>query len=128
MSDEFFGENKDHERDPNVKVIWPLRAANVIEGLLNGAMGEEMALEAHRAPAIFIDADDGTYNAADYTAIYGELSLSEAIAMQGIVYGDIGERYRRQLIVARESDGTMADYLLRCEVEGIEPLLKRNAT
>ena len=52
----------------------------------------------------------------------------EAIAMQGIVYGDVQERFRRQLIVARECGpaATMDDFLLACGAEVIDPILKRN--
>jgi len=128
MTDDVFGEAPDAEREPRLKVMWPLHCANVIEGELRGAMFEAMSLAEHRAPPVWIE-DDEWKNAAEYAEIYGEpLTLGEAIEMQGIIYGDILERYRRQLIVARElgESASLADYLLACDAEGIDPILKRN--
>lgn len=126
MSDDFFGEDKDPEREPRVKVQWPLRAVNVIEGELKGAMVEAMACEAHRAPIIFVEEGEFS-NPADYAEMYGALTLSEAVAMQGIVYGDVQEHFRRQLIVARElgEPATKADYVAACTAEDVSPLLER---
>ena len=114
MSDDVFGEAPDAEREPRVKVFWPLRPVNVIEGELRGSMVEAMSLEDHRAPMIFIE-DDEWSNAGDYAELYGELTLHEAIAMQSIVYGDVQERFRRQLIVAREL-GESATHGLTCRL------------
>ena len=43
--------------------------------------------------------------------------------MQGIVYGDVQEQFRRQLIVARELGeyATLDLYLLACELEELTP-------
>ena len=128
MSDDVFGEAPDLERQADgVKVIWPLRAVNEIEGELNGFLGEAESMVSWRAPFVWIE-DDEWKNAAEYAALYGPLTLREAIAMQGIVYGDVQERFRRQLIVARECGpaATMDDFLLACGAEGIDPILKRN--
>jgi hypothetical protein len=127
MSDSVFGEATEPQQERRIKIIWPVHSVNVIEGELRGAMIEAMALADHRAPALFIGDDEA--GAAPYEEIYGErFSLADAIAMQAIVYGEIQEHYRRQLIVARElgERGTMADYLIACEAEGINPLIGRN--
>ena len=128
MSDDVFGEAPNAEREPQIKVVFPLHSVNVIEGELRGRMIEAMSLVDHRAPVIFIE-DDEWSNAAEYAELYGELTLREAIAMQEVVYGDVQEQYRRRLIVARElgESATMDLYLLACELEGIDPILKRNA-
>jgi hypothetical protein len=126
-SDSVFGEATEPMQERRIKVIWPLRSANVIEGILRGAMTEAMALEAHRAPFLFIGDDEK--GAEEYEEIYGErFTVADAIAMQAIVYGEVQERYRRCLIVARElgEHATMADYLIACEAEGIKPLIGRN--
>lgn len=130
MSDDFFGEASDDACEPVLKVKWPLRSANVIEAEINGLMSEAMQLVAHAAPPIFVE-DDEFKNADQYAAIYGEaLTVHEAIAMQGIVYGEVQERFRRQLIVARElgETATLELYLIACEAEGIDPILKRKAS
>ncbi len=128
MSDDVFGEAPDAERERRVKVVWPCRPVNMVEGALNGAMYEAMALEAHRAPTIWIE-DDTWTNAADYAELYGELTLQEAVEMQGIIFGDVQEQFRRQLIVAREcgESATLTDYLAACAAEGIDPLRERIA-
>jgi hypothetical protein len=128
MNDDVFGEAPDLEREPQIKVIWPLRPASLIEGELLGRMGEAMSLVDHRAPPIWIE-DDQWCNAAQYAELYGELTLHEALAMQQIVYGDVQEQFRRQLIVARElgESATVDLYLLACELEGIDPILNRSA-
>ncbi len=124
MSDDVFGEAPDAERVPRVKVIWPLRPVNVIEGELRGLMTEAMSLAEHRAPVIFIE-DDEWKNAGDYAELYGELTLHEAIGMQGVIYGDIQEQFRRQLIIAREcgENATRVDYVAACAAEDVSPLL-----
>ena len=124
MSDDVFGEAPDAERVPRVKVVWPLRPVNVIEGELRGAMVEAMSLEEYRAPMIFIE-DDEWSNAGDYAELYGELTLHEAIGMQSVIYGDVLERYRRQLIIAREcgENATRTDYVAACAAEDVSPLL-----
>ena len=50
MTDDVFGEAPDIEREPQVKVVWPLHSVNVIEGELRGRMIEAMSLVDHRAP------------------------------------------------------------------------------
>ena len=124
MSEDVFGEAPDAERVPRVKVIWPLRPVNVIEGELRGLMVEAMSLVESRAPVIFIEDDEWT-NAGDYADQYGELTLHEAIAMQSIVYGDVQEQFRRQLIIAREcgENATRVDYVAACAAEDVIPLL-----
>ncbi len=129
MSDDVFGEAPELEREPQIKMVLPFRPVNIIEGELMGRMGEAMSLVDHRAPPLWIE-DDEWSNAAEYAEIYGEpLTLREAIEMQSIVYGDVQEQFRRQLIVARElgESATMDLYLLACELEGIDPILNRSA-
>ena len=126
MSDEFFGEAKGDEQERPLKVKWPLRALNLVESELYGAMCEAMVLEEHRAPLVFLE-EDQFANEEQWTALYGPMSAIEAIAMREIVFGEVQERYRRQLIVARElgEKATPELYLIACEVEGIDPILKR---
>ncbi len=126
MSDDVFGEAPDAEREPRLKIIWPLRSVNVIEGALRGAMVEAMMLAEHRAPPLFIEDDEWT-NAADYAEQYGELTLHEAIGLQDVIYGDVQEQFRRQLIIARECgpNATLIDYVSACAAEDVNPLTER---
>jgi hypothetical protein len=126
MTDAFFGEAKGDEQERALKVKWPLRPLNLIEAELNGAMCEAMTLEEYRAPLVFVE-DSQFANEEEWTKLYGPMSAHEAIAMREIVFGEVQERYRRQLIVARElgEKATLELYLIACEVEGIDPILKR---
>jgi hypothetical protein len=131
MNESVFGEAPEPEREPRLLVVWPLRPVNQIEWSLQTAMGEALACIEWRVPAIFLE-DDGFFaNGDQWSELYGEeLTANEALALQGIVNGEVTERYRRQLIVARECGerATMAGYLIACEAEGIEPILKRSPT
>lgn len=127
MNDAVFGDAPDLEHSPRLKVKWPLRALNQIEWALVTACGDAESLEAWRAPTIFIE-DDKFANAVDYVAVYGEaFSVQEAIEMQGIIFGDVQEQFRRQIIIAREcgENATLEDYKAACAAEQIDPLLKR---
>jgi hypothetical protein len=128
MNDAVFGEAPELERDARLKVQWPLRALNQIEWQLITACGEEESRQAWRAPVLYIDGEDGSWNAADYLELYGEVfTLSEAIEMQNIVHGDVRENFRRQIIIAREcgESATLEDYKAACAAEQINPLLER---
>jgi len=128
MNDAVFGEGAPLERTTRLKVKWPLRALNQIEWALITACGEAESMAAWRAPTIYFDADDGSWNAVDYLAIYGEaFTLQEAIEMQNIIFGDVQEQFRRQIIVAREcgENATLEDYIAACAAEQINPLLER---
>jgi hypothetical protein len=124
--DESFGEAKGDEQERQLKVKWPLRPLNLIEAELNGAMCEAMVLEESRAPLVFLE-EDQFANDEEWTALYGPMTAFEAIAMRDIVFGEVASRYRRQLILSRElaANATLELYLIACEVEGIEPILKR---
>jgi hypothetical protein len=125
MSDEFFGELKDPDGERPLLVLWPLHAVNVIEQELNGLMCEALSAEEHRAPMIWCE--DESWNSDAY-ADYGPISVHEAIALRDIVHGDVQERFRRQLIVARElgKDATLELYLIACAAEGIDPILGKD--
>lgn len=123
-----FGEAKDDAKEPRLKVMWPCRPLNLIEGELTGRMIEAMTLMEHRSPMVFVE--DNTWNADDYAALYGELTAFEAMAMRDIVLGEVVERFRRQLIVARElgDPATLELYQIACEVEGIDPIIRKGIT
>jgi hypothetical protein len=126
MREDIFGEAPDPEREPELKVLWPLRSVNVIEAELSGMMGEAVAREEWRAPMIWIE-DDQWANAHEFEEFYGELTLREAMALRDIIFADAAEPFRRPLIIARECgpSAKLTDYFLACEAEGIEPILKR---
>ena len=119
MNDFVFGEGAEPEREPRVKIVWPLHPINQIEGDLNGAMHEALSLVEYRAPMIFIE-DDEFANAAEYAELYGEeLTAREAIELQKLVNAEVTEQFRRAMIVARECGerATLADYVSACAAE-----------
>lgn len=127
MTDDTFGEAQEPQHDRPIKIIWPGRPANTIEGTLLGMMTEALALQDYRAPVLFVGEDET--NADTYAAIYGApFTVADALMLQDIIRAESIEKFRRQMIVARECGerATMADYLLACEAEGIDPLIRGN--
>jgi hypothetical protein len=126
MSDDFFGEAGDPEGDRKITVVWPVHATNGIEIELFEAMHIAETNEDSRAPMVFVDDDaEGDWNKEDY-ASYGPITASDAITLRDIIYGEVQLRFRRQLIIARElgPDATLQLYLVACELENLDPILK----
>jgi hypothetical protein len=126
MSEQSFGDTPEPGARPALKAVWPLRPRNQIEWTLTTTMGEALACVEWRTPMIFIEEDDFA-NADQYAELYGEqITAFEADALRCAVYGEVAERYRRQIIAARECGerATMPAYLIACLAEGISPLLK----
>lgn len=126
MSEDEFGETQDAEVAPDIKAKFPPRAVNQVEQEINGILCDSLAVGTCLTPMIFIE-ENKFDNAALYEAIYGEpITLQEAFALRDMAHASVVEKFRRQLIVARECgpNATMADYLLRCEAEGLDPILK----
>jgi len=121
---DYFGQAKDDATEPRLKVKWPCRPVNVIEGALLGCMIEAAQIEEHRAPMVFIE-EDQFANADEYAAMYGDVTAHEALALRDIIGGEVVERFRRQLILARELGGNPALYFVACEVEGLNPIIER---
>jgi hypothetical protein len=120
---EFFGESREPEGERQLKVKWPLRPLNLVESAINGAMGEALAIAECGVPMIFIENDEFA-NAEQWAALFGPVTVHEAIALRDIVLGDVQEKFRRQLIVARElgENASWDLYAVACEAEGIEIL------
>lgn len=129
MSDEFFGEMSKPEGSRPILVRWPLHALNSLEGELIGLMRAAEMIEEHRAPMVWIE-DDEFKNADEWSKLYGPLSAVEAMTMRDLIYGEVQERFRRQIIIARElgPSATLDLYLVACEFEGIPPMLERTLT
>lgn len=126
MSDNVFGEAREAENTPRVKAIWRPYPVNFIECELNGRLHQAIAFaEQNYAPVIFTG-EDGTFENADE---YGGLTVEEATELQKIVFADVIEGFRRQIVVARElgKSATMDDYVLACDAEGILPLISKGA-
>jgi hypothetical protein len=125
MGDDFFGDAGDPEGDRKLTVKWPLHAVNSIEIELFEAMHIAMADVEADAPMVFVeDEAEGEWNKEAY-ASYGPITASDAIALRDIVYGSVQERFRRQLIVARElgKDAIPELYLIACELEQLPPMI-----
>lgn len=113
----------------NIKMMLPLRPLNMIEHELNTRFTEELMIV--DAPVPFVDDDGSLENADDNMKKYGrDLNLDEVMTMRSLIETELLERYRRQLIIARElgdqtHDGhpTLEEYRAACALENVEPLL-----
>lgn len=117
---ELIGDSGDSEIAPP-KVIFPYRLANRIE--LHLEQQQMLEIEMIPLPLPIIE-DDVLANADDFVA--GEtLTYAQAVALRGMFHKEIADKYHRQKICARElgddSTATLADYLLLCAHDGIEP-------
>jgi hypothetical protein len=125
--DEYFGTVDDGETPNRPTMAVPGRAANVIEGELL----EFITQGPPEPPLLWLDGpeDDPWTNAAEFAEWFGApVTLGEAWELIKIYDAKATEFYRRARIIAQECDGTMADYFLRCDAEGIDPILKRKTT
>lgn len=117
---------------PAPKMILAPRAINFLEMELS----ERQILDeaCNGVPMVFFDGDAGELDANDadnYESEYGErLSAQDAMALRAAVHADIAERYRRQLIIAREFGpgwGSEPEHLeiyrLACATEGVDPII-----
>jgi len=116
---ETFGDEREPASERQIKMIVPARAVNSTEIELRGMLAEAIAA----TPTVpFVDGDTGEFeNAADH----GNLSLRTTLDVQNLVHGDIAEKFRRQITIARElgPKATMALYQTACLLEGVEPLI-----
>lgn len=122
---ETFGDETEDQAERPIKIMLPLKPLNLIEQELSGRFIEE--LSTRDVPVPFVDDDGSLENADDYIPCFGRpLNLDEAMTIRGLIEDDLLEKYRRQLIIARElgPKATLADYLLGCDAEQIIPLIK----
>ena len=65
----------------------------------------------------------------DIAQRYGELTAREALIVQQVIRGEVIERYRRQLIAARDCGPNASTqlYLLMCAEEGIDPIIRKDS-
>jgi|SRR5579862_175989 len=125
MSD-YFGETQQEQERQRPTMMVPGHVVNEIEFLLKEQMVLEMATEAHRAPIIWIEGDaDNAWDQREWTAVYGPVTLTEARIIQDDVYGQIVERYRKQILLAISlgKEATRELYLIGCEADGIPPII-----
>lgn len=121
-----FGELPTDERDKPIRLAVPTRPLNQVEHALMCQMQEEIVCKCD-CPVPFIE-DGKIANETDYVRAFGRsLSLDEALTIAGLIAEPSIEKYRKQICAARDlgSDGTLADYLLACELLEIEPLVTR---
>jgi hypothetical protein len=126
MADDTFGTVGDDDTvERSFKMAVPLKAINSIEHELSARFGEQM--QCHDAPTPFVDGATGELeNAADYVSRYGRpLTLDEAMVVRDLIFDEVLEPYRRQLIIAREggADLTLEQYRAACALENVEPLI-----
>jgi len=108
-----FGEEKS-EGERKIGMAIPGRAVNAIEIELRGQLAEALATAPMSAPLFIDDPEENDFDG---------LSLRTALDVQSLVHTDVGERWRRQIIVARELGPTITttQYETACALEGIEP-------
>jgi hypothetical protein len=122
MSDSF-GETTEEQQAQRPTMSVPARPLNSVELELM----EAKALDADgAAPIIWIDKDVNpeTWNEQEFADTFGPVTLQEAKALQDIIFGEIEEKFRRQICIARElgADATLELYRVACEVEGVDPI------
>jgi hypothetical protein len=126
VHDEFFGDATEIGTEKRPRLAVPGRSANVIESeLLEFLM---LASGPSEPPLLWLDGegDELWTNAAEWAEWCGApVNLGEALELVKNFDQQATEFSRRARIVAQECDGTMSDYFLRCDVEGIDPILKR---
>jgi hypothetical protein len=128
--DETFGTADDEQQaDRRIHVCWPLVARNGIELHLIAARGSEMQ---ERAPTLFYDEGDvlSEFSFSEYEKIFGrKFTQAEIEQLQNIVWDIVYEKYRRQLIAARDAGANpkMELYLLICAAEKIDPMREKVA-
>jgi hypothetical protein len=124
MSDDSFGSERQDEADRPIVMTTAARPLNSMEHELTNRMTEELP----STVMPFFDGDDGTLeNQAEFVRAYGrEFTISEAMLIGGLEEESVVERYRRQICAARDlgREGTFADYLVACEVLGLDPILE----
>ena len=118
---ETFGEGSEPENRQPPKMVVPPRALNYIEIELQGQLDSELG-SAPNPP--FIDGESGDIEGDDYDG----MSLRTALDLRNLILLDIGEKLRRQLVIARElgpirTDGGpfTSEYEIACQLEGVEP-------
>jgi len=124
MSDDTFGDEPQDEADKPIAMCVGARPVNMMEHELSFRMIEELP----STPMPFIDGETAELeNQAEFSRAYGrEFTVSEAMIIGGLVEEPVIEKYRRQICAARElgRDATFDDYVIACEVLGLDPLLK----
>ena len=130
MTDEFFGDIPEDPTDKPFRVALPLRPLNLIEHELNAKFIDE--LRVRDAPVPFIDDDGSLENADDYVKHFGrdDLTTNDVMTVRYLIEGALIEKYRMQLIIARELGETrhnggpsIEEYRAACAAENVDPLL-----
>jgi hypothetical protein len=124
-----FGSLPEDETEKPILMAVPLRPLNTFEHELLVKFGEELSIV--DAPVPFVDDDGSLENADDYVARFGRaLTLDEIMTIRNLIHGDVLEKYRRQLIAARDlgetrRDGgpTIEEYRAACAAENLEPMI-----
>ena len=112
------------ESERKTLVVWPSRCANALESELREQMSFDMTQVSAHAPMVWIDGETGEFsNADEYADLGRDITLAEAMELRRVLLAEIAERYRLQLITARESEGDREVYKLSCEVQGIDPII-----
>jgi hypothetical protein len=126
MTDDFFGDAKDSGGEQRIIFAVPLHALNTVEIVLQ----ERMIMDpTPTPPMIFLGDDDDDnqgWNADEFAKWFGApMSLAEASALQDIIESEVTEKYRRQLIIARElgPKATLDLYRLACAIEDVPSII-----
>ncbi len=121
MRDDVFGDSSVQENRQPARMVVPPRALNYIEIELQGQLDGALA-SAPNPP--FIDGESGDIEGDDYDG----LPLRTALDLRNMILLDIGEKLRRQIVIARElgpirTDGGpfTSEYEIACQLEGVEP-------
>jgi hypothetical protein len=119
-----FGESDKIENERPAKMAVPSRCLNSIEMTLYGQMAGEAAKSVPAPP--FIDGDSGAFENADE---FDGMSLRLALDYRDLLLSDVQEKFRRQIVIARELGPTRQsgggpfthEYEIACALEGVNP-------
>ena len=125
MTDETFGDVPQSETEQTILLAVPLKPLNLIEFELGERLDEALSLVDIGLP--FIDAETGELeNPDDFVAQFGRrLDAREVMAMQNILDEPLTEKFRMNLIIARElgAKATLEEFHAVCAAENVTPLI-----
>jgi hypothetical protein len=119
--DEIFGNSSEPETRKPPRMMVPQRCLNSIEATLLGQISWD---QNSWVPPPFIDGETGDIESADYEG----MTLRTALDLRNMILLEAEEKFRRQIIIARELgplriDGGpfTSEYELACAAEGVVP-------
>jgi hypothetical protein len=122
--DEMFGGSNAPELKPAARLVVPARILNSIELSLIEQSGQAVDLLLNLPSVPFVDGESGDIEGQDFEG----MSLRTVLGLRSMLLTEVQEKWRRQIIIAREMgplrpDGgpSAKDYEIACMAEGVNP-------